>query len=187
HGDALGGTDLDVVLPRIHQGVGEQGHVGRCRNRSLDLDRVGPGDPVAQRRTECGVRERRGTAIAPQRRRGGGPRPADVVGPVGPPVGLGIAQAGGYGKAGIARIDRKSTRLNSSHVKTSYAVFCSKKKLEKVDTAMSRAAPTGVNSCMLRRSTARFIASCKVCRSGTPAPLGSLRSIPSSASRGASS
>src|SRR5207302_10778494 len=24
--------------------------------------------------------------------------------------------------------DRKSTRLNSSHVKTSYAVFCSKKK-----------------------------------------------------------
>src|SRR5690606_41816732 len=26
-------------------------------------------------------------------------------------------------------IDRKSTRLNSSHVKTSYAVFCLKKKL----------------------------------------------------------
>src|SRR5690606_41045947 len=26
------------------------------------------------------------------------------------------------------RRDRKSTRLNSSHVKTSYAVFCSKKK-----------------------------------------------------------
>src|SRR5690606_28053023 len=28
----------------------------------------------------------------------------------------------------IARIDRKSTRLNSSHVKISYAVFCLKKK-----------------------------------------------------------
>src|SRR5690606_41938348 len=29
----------------------------------------------------------------------------------------------------IARIDRKSTRLNSSHVKISYAVFCLKKKI----------------------------------------------------------
>src|SRR5690606_39337069 len=28
----------------------------------------------------------------------------------------------------IARKDRKSTRLNSSHVKNSYAVFCLKKK-----------------------------------------------------------
>src|SRR5690606_41081570 len=29
---------------------------------------------------------------------------------------------------GAARTDRKSTRLNSSHVKISYAVFCLKKK-----------------------------------------------------------
>src|SRR5690606_40694024 len=29
---------------------------------------------------------------------------------------------------GAGRIDRKSTRLNSSHVKISYAVFCLKKK-----------------------------------------------------------
>src|SRR5690606_39815460 len=29
-------------------------------------------------------------------------------------------------------IDRKSTRLNSSHVKTSYAVFCLKKKNQKL-------------------------------------------------------
>src|SRR5690606_42055921 len=28
----------------------------------------------------------------------------------------------------LAKIDRKSTRLNSSHVKISYAVFCLKKK-----------------------------------------------------------
>src|SRR5690606_42065307 len=28
----------------------------------------------------------------------------------------------------VARLDRKSTRLNSSHVKISYAVFCLKKK-----------------------------------------------------------
>src|SRR5690606_41974668 len=31
-------------------------------------------------------------------------------------------------------IDRKSTRLNSSHVKISYAVFCLKKKRKKRDT-----------------------------------------------------
>src|SRR5436309_5732767 len=29
----------------------------------------------------------------------------------------------------VARADRKSTRLNSSHVKISYAVFCLKKKI----------------------------------------------------------
>src|SRR5207302_5353720 len=35
--------------------------------------------------------------------------------------------------------DRKSTRLNSSHVKISYAVFCLKKKKKKnTDTAYSR-------------------------------------------------
>src|SRR3989442_7096885 len=28
----------------------------------------------------------------------------------------------------VARLDRKSTRLNSSHVRISYAVFCLKKK-----------------------------------------------------------
>src|SRR5690606_40579022 len=32
---------------------------------------------------------------------------------------------------GAPRIDRKSTRLNSSHVKISYAVFCLKKKKKK--------------------------------------------------------
>src|SRR5690606_41128240 len=35
------------------------------------------------------------------------------------------------GRAGLA--DRKSTRLNSSHVKISYAVFCLKKKKKKND------------------------------------------------------
>src|SRR5690606_41449976 len=33
-----------------------------------------------------------------------------------------------YTYSGVTRIDRKSTRLNSSHVKISYAVFCLKKK-----------------------------------------------------------
>src|ERR1035441_873851 len=34
----------------------------------------------------------------------------------------------GYGPGGVAVIDRKSTRLNSSHLGISYAVFCLKKK-----------------------------------------------------------
>src|SRR5690606_40047832 len=36
-------------------------------------------------------------------------------------------------QAGAARKDRKSTRLNSSHVKISYAVFCLKKKTKAPD------------------------------------------------------
>src|SRR5436309_15942064 len=32
----------------------------------------------------------------------------------------------------LRRVDRKSTRLNSSHVKISYAVFCLKKKKKKI-------------------------------------------------------
>src|SRR5690606_39854979 len=34
---------------------------------------------------------------------------------------------------GVPRPDRKSTRLNSSHVKISYAVFCLKKKKKQED------------------------------------------------------
>src|SRR5699024_12786219 len=34
-------------------------------------------------------------------------------------------------RGGLARPDRKSTRLNSSHVSISYAVFCLKKKKKK--------------------------------------------------------
>src|SRR3712207_7013361 len=33
-----------------------------------------------------------------------------------------------FGTGGFAAIDRKSTRLNSSHANISYAVFCLKKK-----------------------------------------------------------
>src|SRR5690606_40268380 len=42
-------------------------------------------------------------------------------------LGVEMADVGVRGRqVGIARIDRKSTRLNSSHVKISYAVFCLK-------------------------------------------------------------
>src|SRR5439155_8612830 len=42
-------------------------------------------------------------------------------------------------RVGRKRIDRKSTRLNSSHVATSYAVFCLKKKKTKPPPELSRA------------------------------------------------
>src|SRR5690606_41090089 len=42
--------------------------------------------------------------------------------------GFGGGASGGSGVAGGPVKDRKSTRLNSSHVKISYAVFCLKKK-----------------------------------------------------------
>src|SRR5271165_7296384 len=38
------------------------------------------------------------------------------------------AHAAGSSAWTLMPVDRKSTRLNSSHVKTSYAVFCLKKK-----------------------------------------------------------
>src|SRR5436309_15419022 len=38
------------------------------------------------------------------------------------------------GRPALGRQDRKSTRLNSSHVKISYAVFCLKKKKKKKKT-----------------------------------------------------
>src|SRR3712207_7844161 len=47
---------------------------------------------------------------------------------VGQALGLGLEAVGE-----LARADRKSTRLNSSHANISYAVFCLKKKKYSVD------------------------------------------------------
>src|SRR5256885_11833858 len=44
--------------------------------------------------------------------------------------------------AGRLSIDRKSTRLNSSHLVISYAVFCLKKKKRKVETPCTSIALT---------------------------------------------
>src|SRR5204862_5742430 len=72
----------------------------------------------ARLRLRLGVlRRRRGRAVpraAPGGARGGTP-------PRGPPHGRRAGEEEG------ARGDRKSTRLNSSHVEISYAVFCLKK------------------------------------------------------------
>src|SRR3989442_10561182 len=44
----------------------------------------------------------------------------------------------GHTSKGETRIDRKSTRLNSSHVRISYAVFCLKKK-KKFESRLTKA------------------------------------------------
>src|SRR4051812_49979769 len=47
---------------------------------------------------------------------------------------------------GIDSSDRKSTRLNSSHMSISYAVFCLKKKKKKIMIRMSRENQNDVDS-----------------------------------------
>src|SRR5690349_23391456 len=69
-------------------------------------------------------------------RSGGGEGPGDPApGPV---------WAAGGARAGVFGLDRKSTRLNSSHVEISYAVFCLKKK----NTTTSQAIYTPITSSM---------------------------------------
>src|SRR5690606_39280583 len=43
-------------------------------------------------------------------------------------------EAPGVGRSRTTKSDRKSTRLNSSHVKISYAVFCLKKKKDTISS-----------------------------------------------------
>src|SRR5690606_40276870 len=56
------------------------------------------------------------------------PQQAHDLGDAGIGIGIGGAAADHHQRGLMAR-DRKSTRLNSSHVKISYAVFCLKKKM----------------------------------------------------------
>src|SRR5258707_9448905 len=52
-----------------------------------------------------------------------------------------LAQGGGcagVGRGDACHLDRKSTRLNSSHANISYAVFCLKKKKKKMSLYLSR-------------------------------------------------
>src|SRR5690606_41763829 len=59
------------------------------------------------------------------------PNGADNLGILGTGILPGLNLNEGFGVGGEAQLDRKSTRLNSSHVKISYAVFCLKKKKKK--------------------------------------------------------
>src|SRR5690606_41154124 len=66
-------------------------------------------------------------------RRGLGPDHAPLLDVLGV-LPRGLVPEPGLGQRGLGvgeRLDRKSTRLNSSHVKISYAVFCVIKKSEK--------------------------------------------------------
>src|SRR2546426_4054997 len=68
---------------------------------------------------------------ATRRRTRGRPRPpAAAPRPTGRPRSADHVRTGSAGKGSTAR-DRKSTRLNSSHLVISYAVFCLKKKKKK--------------------------------------------------------
>src|SRR2546426_7661919 len=53
----------------------------------------------------------------------------------------------------LTRLDRKSTRLNSSHLVISYAVFCLKKKKKKCVTITERPARALFAALATRRST----------------------------------
>src|SRR5690625_6634208 len=61
-----------------------------------------------------------------------GPSPAD-------PADTGAEQRERGGEVSQSGLDRKSTRLNSSHVAISYAVFCLKKKNNELDILFVRA------------------------------------------------
>src|SRR5204862_7478166 len=60
-------------------------------------------------------------------------RAGEPLGGLGPRPAHRVASAGA-GDAASGRGDRKSTRLNSSHVEISYAVFCLKKKKTRTHT-----------------------------------------------------
>src|SRR5690554_7644816 len=55
--------------------------------------------------------------------------------------------------------DRKSTRLNSSHVRISYAVFCLKKK--KKTTHITHQSPVVLDTCKSLHRDALFMESCE--------------------------
>src|SRR5207248_5094136 len=57
--------------------------------------------------------------------------------------------------AGRGRLDRKSTRLNSSHRTISYAVFCLKKKKKKTNTTNNYPKHTTLNSTAQHSMTSR--------------------------------
>src|SRR5690606_22833688 len=121
--------------PRVSRWVEEYGLVGR----EVRL-RLAPGSPWAGRRLdELKLRARFGiNVLAIERQR---PFAAEIVEPAaGTVLRVGDALYVDFRKpaqnldrfwAGLRKStyrDRKSTRLNSSHVKISYAVFCLKKK-----------------------------------------------------------
>src|SRR5699024_11570056 len=96
--------------------------------KKVDLDAKLVADNIA-RQLENRISFRRAQKQAIQRAMRGGAKGVRtlVSGRLG---GADIARSEGYseGTVPLHTLDRKSTRLNSSHVSISYAVFCLKKK-----------------------------------------------------------
>src|SRR5204863_1168397 len=73
---------------------------------------------------------------------------------------------------GEATIDRKSTRLNSSHVEISYAVFCLKKKTQAITPSVANATSTTRSRTSLQKAwyskcqRSRELSACSSARSG---------------------
>src|SRR2546430_5677046 len=77
---------------------------------------------------DCPRRPRSSPARPPPPAAPFAPEPPDPPEPPEPPEPPGRPPSAGGGVTGPSRLDRKSTRLNSSHSQISYAVFCLKKK-----------------------------------------------------------
>src|SRR5690606_19459397 len=104
-----GGTNRDAIIEVLDVLIGHAETTGRDRLADR-LRLVGAVDPV-QRRAEI--------------HRASAERVLDAAGHVTRQIGAAAQRVRGR--------DRKSTRLNSSHVKISYAVFCLKKKKKKAE------------------------------------------------------
>src|SRR5690606_40007649 len=125
--------DLHVLLPDVHVlpvvGADQTGH--RVAAAHLEGDGGGggvldaPGHGLLGDAAAVPVAHQRGAPAQGEDARGDQPDQEDE----------GLAPVPAHGRTGAALVaaggggsDRKSTRLNSSHVKISYAVFCLKKK-----------------------------------------------------------
>src|SRR6266446_9792664 len=124
-------VELDLVLARLGQQAGIGGAVKpssrrfetiedpACRGRRIDLDAAAFGGE----RVECGSEllwRHNGYSVAEMAFETGGElAPVDEQGD---------AAVQSKDREGQRQRDRKSTRLNSSHLVISYAVFCLKKK-----------------------------------------------------------
>src|SRR5207249_6695071 len=78
-------------------------------------------------------------------------------------------------------LDRKSTRLNSSHVSISYAVFCLKKKNITYDVGVKNNGPSPATSVVVSDPTPvglAFISNAGACTTPYPCSLGTLNSGP---------